>query len=190
MSIRVKTANVMMLLIIAIYYLVFNYVLAQTLSSEKGKADKPVSEMMDHAHIPIPIPNGVNQPKISLQIVKDTMSGYNLHIKLKHYAMMPPPADLTSMKALMSASISTQDNVAEGHAHLYVNGEKIQRIYGPDIHLPDVLFKAGVNMITVTLNNHGHMFWTYDGKQLLATVYINSQADPFMTYQFEPFKVD
>lgn len=190
MSIRIKTVNVIMLLIIAIYYLVFNDVLAQTLASKQDKANQPVAEMMDHAHIPIAIPNGIKQPQISLQIAKDAMSGYNLHIKLTHYAMTPPPADVQSMQALMSASISTQDNVAEGHAHLYINGDKIQRVYGRDIHLPEVLFKAGVNMITVTLNNHGHMFWTFDDKQVLATVYINSQADPFITYQFEPFKVD
>ena len=73
------------------------------------------------------------------------------------------------------------------NAHLYINGVKIQRIYGHALHLPANLFKSGINTVSVTLNNHGHMYWTAQGKKIVATLYVNDQTKEFITYRFESF---
>lgn len=89
----------------------------------------------------------------------------------------------------MAPTRDPDSGFVEGHAHLYVNGTKVQRVYDRDIHLPASLFQAGVNQISVTLNNHGHMHWTQDGRQLIATLFINPQAAQAVIYRFESFPV-
>ena len=145
--------------------------------------------MMDHSHMPIDVPDTVAVPALSLHIVKDIMSGYNLTLKVQRYTLIAPPEDISSMMGLMEAHINKKSGFIEGHAHLYVNGIKIQRIYGEHIHIPQNLFKNGINTVSVTLNNHGHMYWVADGKQVLATLYVNEAQTPFVTYQFESFPV-
>lgn len=141
---------------------------------------------MDHSHMPISIPANAKVPALSLYISRDIMSGYNLSLKLQRYHLTPPPEAL-SMDDLMGISIDTDSNFIEGHAHLYVNGIKIQRVYGENIHLPQKLFKAGVNTISITLNNHGHMYWTANDKKIIATLFVNQDKSPFVTYKFESF---
>jgi hypothetical protein len=116
------------------------------------------------------------------------MSGYNLTLKLQQYNLTPPPKAL-SMDDLMSVSFNAKSNFIEGHAHLYINGIKIQRIYGENVHLPQKLFKTGINTISITLNNHGHMYWVADNKKIIATLFINQDNTPFVTYKFESFPV-
>jgi len=55
------------------------------------------------------------------------------------------------------------------------------------LHLPANLFKSGINTVSVTLNNHGHMYWTAQGKKIVATLYVNDQTKEFITYRFESF---
>jgi len=145
--------------------------------------------VMDHSHMPIDVPDNVAVPALSLHLAKDIMSGYNLTLKVQRYTLMPPPEDISTMMELMEARINKKSGFIEGHAHLYINGIKIQRIYGEHIHIPQHLFKNGINTVSVTLNNHGHMYWVSQGKQILSTLYVNADKTPFVTYQFESFPV-
>lgn len=144
---------------------------------------------MDHSHMPITVPENATVPALSLMLETDVMSGYNLIVDTKNYIFMPPPAALDMMQ-LMSADIDEPTNQLKGHGHLYVNGVKIQRVYGKYVHLPASLFSSGVNTISVTLNNHGHMYWTVNEKKIVATLYINDQVDTLVTYRFESFPID
>ncbi len=145
------------------------------------------SGMMDHAHLPISVPKTIDNVSLSLSLVKDVMSGYNLTLLTNNYMLVPPPSE-ASMSTLMSATINTQSGFLEGHAHLYINGDKIQRVYGSNVHLPQVLFREGINSISVTLNNHGHMYWTMKDKKILSTLYINtSSPEPLVKNKFESF---
>jgi|GEM_PF-851606 len=142
--------------------------------------------MMDHSHIPVAVPDGIAIPSLSIVVERDWMSGLNLALHTENYALVPPPQGL-SMEALMQPSINPETAIAEGHAHLYINGEKVQRIYGNDVHLPDALFKPGLNQITVSINNHGHMYWTTNNRQILATLYVNVDSDDLVVHRFESF---
>lgn len=89
----------------------------------------------------------------------------------------------------MSVSIDKETGFVEGHAHLYINGIKIQRVYGLDVHLPAEHFKEGINTVSVTLNNHGHMHWTAHDKKIVSTLYIDSNAPEKVKHKFESFPV-
>lgn len=141
---------------------------------------------MDHSHLPIAAPTGAPAPALSLQLSPDAMSGYNLRLILENFSMMPPPFGLSDMADMMRDS-TDKNGVIEGHAHLYINGTKIQRLYGRDAHLPANLFRSGINQITVSINNHGHMYWTFDERQVLATLFINPASEQIVAHRFESF---
>ena len=141
---------------------------------------------MDHSHMPIAVPESVKPVALSLALTKDAMSGFNLTLHTRHYNLMPPRQNL-SMDESMAASINADSGYVEGHAHLYINGEKIQRIYGENVHLPEALFKQGTNSISVTLNNHGHMAWTMKGKKIVSTLYIDGILSAEIKHKFESY---
>lgn len=59
----------------------------------------------------------------------------------------------------------------EGHAHLYLDGEKISRLYGPWYDLPASAVPAGEHELTVTLNtNDDHAQWAVDGEPITDSV--------------------
>jgi hypothetical protein len=57
-----------------------------------------------------------------------------------------------------------------GHAHLYVDGEKVGRLYGPDVHLP---LDPGEHEIRVTLNGNDHADLEVDGVPVEATTTVD-----------------
>jgi hypothetical protein len=98
-----------------------------------------------HQHGTVEAPAGMT---VSLGVSADPMSGYNVHIVTTGFAWAPERASL--------------DHVAgEGHAHLYVNGEKVARVYGPWYHL-DALPSAAAE-VRVTLNTNTHDDYARDG---------------------------
>lgn len=126
---------------------------------------------MVHDYAPIQVPEGVPVPQLALQFHRDAMSGVNLHLQLKDFALAPPERE--ELAGLLN-----------GHAHLYVNGKKIQRVYGRDLHLPAELFKPGVNLVLVSLNAHSHAVWALGKKQLLASSFINLAVEPLVLHSF------
>jgi len=164
-----------------------NNVSAQT---EPNKQSSMMKMTMDHSHLPIAAPSNAPKPALSLSLTKDAMSGYNLHLQLARYQLMPPPEGVVSMSELMSATRDQETGFIEGHAHLYINGIKIQRVYGLDVHLPATHFKQGVNTVSVTLNNHGHMYWTVDEKKVVSTLYIDDTLPQLIKHKFDSFPVE
>lgn len=141
---------------------------------------------MDHSHTPIEVPDDVAAPAMALSVSVDAVSGFNLAVQLDNYLLSPPP-DLATMAELMGVEIDSASGMLTGHAHLYVNGKKIQRVYGKYVHLPATLFNDGVNQVSVTINNHGHMYWTVAGKKVIATTFINTDKAQPVLYSFASF---
>lgn len=141
--------------------------------------------MMDHSHMPIAVPAGVPLPALSLAITRDAMSGFNLTLHTDRFVLRSPPGGEPTMQELMAAPIDRATGYIEGHAHLYVNGEKIQRLYGHEVHLPGALLREGINQVTVSLNNHGHMYWTIENRQLLATLFVDGSRKEPVVHRFE-----
>lgn len=52
----------------------------------------------------------------------------------------------------------------EGHAHLYVDGQKIARLYGKWYHIEEL--SPGQHEITVTLNANDHREYAVNGENI------------------------
>lgn len=153
---------------------------------------------MDHSHTPIAVPDTALPPALSLKIVKDAISGYNLTLLSDSFTLIPPPDyaqgknDESAMKNMMASGACTDDaqgSQLTGHAHLYVNSVKIQRLYASVAHIPDSALQPGINQISVSINNHCHRYWTYQDKPIIATLFITPADTQLIKHRFESFPV-
>ena len=135
-----------------------------------AQSQKGPGHGMDHS--PLEMPAGLPVPQLELALFEDSMSGYNLEIRIRHFQFQPPQRGTEPLKELT------------GHAHLHINGEKIGRLYTSDVHLPGKLFHEGVNHITISLNSHTHRGWMSDGRELLATLMLNTEQTPLVRHHF------
>lgn len=98
-------------------------------------------------------------PSVTHLAFPDAMDGYNIQILTQNFTFAP-------------ASINGAVVENEGHAHLYVNGEKITRVYGGWVHLPSDALVPGANAVSITLNANDHSEWAVDGAPIASTVII------------------
>lgn len=131
-----------------------------------GSSVMPNAQTMPHLHDLRELPDSVVVPAIQLALYKDDKSGFNLHIQIEHYELEPPE------QSELQAS-----GIVQGHAHLFINGKKFSRVYAPYLHIPAEALLQGMNGLTVTLNDHSHSVWTKDGRQLLATVFVDTRPE-------------
>ena len=113
-------------------------------------------ENMDHsaAHdTPIDVPSE-DAPKVSLMLMADPMAGYNLHVTVENFVFHPEGASLAAVPG-------------QGHAHVYVNGEKLSRLYGEWMHIA-ALPKGDVT-VDVSLNSNDHRPLAVDGTPISAS---------------------
>jgi len=110
---------------------------------------------MDHAmmHDTLIEVDPANVPEVEITVMKDPMSGYNLHVMTDRFSFTPDAASKTHV-------------IGEGHAHVYANGVKLARLYGSWMHL-DKLPKGEVE-ITVSLNSNDHHPYANNGAPIEA----------------------
>lgn len=106
---------------------------------------------MNHNHEPMEIPEGQPIPSVDLVVHPDQMKGWNLEVKVSNFRFAPEHA-------------SSNDRPGEGHAHLYVNGEKITRIYGNWYYLG--ILEPGRNQLRVNLNSNDHKQLVHQGQPI------------------------
>jgi hypothetical protein len=108
--------------------------------------------MMHDTPLEIPV---LDAPTLRIVVMDDPMAGHNLHIMTSNFQFSPQNASL--------------DHVAgEGHAHVYVDGQKLSRVYGNWMHL-DAL-PSGEVTIEVTLNSNDHRPLSVAGTNIKASV--------------------
>jgi hypothetical protein len=90
------------------------------------------------------------------------MAGWNLHVKPQNFRFAPENA-------------STADILGEGHAHVYINGEKLGRLYANWIHLPSL--PEGDVEVKVSLNGNSHSPLMVGGVPVEAKLIIQSDDD-------------
>jgi len=98
-------------------------------------------------------------PTLSIKIEKDAMSGYNLTLLTTNFKFAPE-------------NVNKKNNGNEGHAHIYINGQKYRQ-YSPYFHIPAQFLKKGDNEIKVTLNSNDHGHFTVNKKPLEKVSKIN-----------------
>lgn len=94
-----------------------------------------------HDHeIPHSVPDGPDAPAVETRLMPDAVSGWNLYLATENFSFAPEKAGLKHV-------------AGEGHAHVYLDGRKIARLYGPWMHLPAL---AAGTTVDVTLNANDH----------------------------------
>lgn len=78
-------------------------------------------------------------PTIRLAVTDDSASGWNVHVVTEGFRFTPE-------------NTGGEARGGEGHAHLYVDGKKIARLYGPWYHLSPSAVPEGEHTLTVSVN--------------------------------------
>lgn len=96
-------------------------------------------------------------PGITLTVTADPVSGFNVHADCTNLTWAPEKAGLDHVDG-------------EGHAHVYVDGEKVARLYGEWYHLTGLT--PGTHEVKVSLNGNTHAAYAVDGVEIADTVTI------------------
>ena len=106
-----------------------------------------------HHHEAIALTDAALAPSVAIRVEADAMAGWNLQILTTRFAFAPERVNQVHVPG-------------EGHAHVYVDGKKYARLYGPWVHLESL--GSGSHEIRVTLNANDHREFTLDGVKIEA----------------------
>ena len=129
---------------------------APTSHSDHGDPATPAAHNHDEL---LSLPAGGNMPTLEIAVVKDPVAGWNLQLTTGNFRFAPEHASQPHM-------------AGEGHAHVYVNGDKIARLYGPWMHIASL--PEGTAHLEVTLNSNDHRALAIDGTPIRAMVMIEN----------------
>jgi hypothetical protein len=99
-------------------------------------------------------------PELELLVSRDPASGWNVKIDVTRFRFAPEHASLAHQEG-------------EGHAHLYVNGAKVARIYAPWFHLASL--PRGKVTVDVALYANDHRGLTVEGEPLMRSVVVDNE---------------
>lgn len=102
-----------------------------------------------------------NAPTVDFTVTEDAKSGWNVRVDTTNFEFTP-------------GSVNADNVAGEGHAHLYVDGQKVARLYGPDFHYGETF--DGTKTFRVTLNANDHSEYAVDGEVIEATQKVTHQA--------------
>ena len=94
-------------------------------------------------------------PTITLLLTPEDGGGANLHMMTKNFRFAPK-------------AVNGPHQPGEGHAHIYIDGTKIDRAYSPWVHIGDIPDDA--QMLTVTLNANDHSALATGDQPITATI--------------------
>lgn len=125
-----------------------------TLSNSSQQSPHPPSSEAAHNHRKLEIPAGQPLPSVTLTVRPDPMRGWNLQVQTANFRFAP--------EHIMQSSLPS-----EGHAHLYVDGKKVTRLYSEWYYLENL--QPGRREITVSLSTNQHEELTHNGRAIAAT---------------------
>ena len=131
-----------------------------TLDSHDHDHNVAAETTMDHVHNHdqmIDLPEGTNTPTIEMVLYEDAVSGWNLQIITTNFSFTPE-------------AVNQENKAGEGHAHIYVNGDKLARLYSPWMHIGKL--PAGQVTVSASLNANDHSTLSVGNKPLSAEVVI------------------
>ena len=117
------------------------------------------SAMHAHAHDElVEVTEGETAPAVAVHLMPDPGGGWNLHVMARNFTFAPE-------------SVNGAHVHGQGHAHLYLNGDKIARLYGPWFHI--AALPPGEHTLSVTLNANDHRTYGVGGEAVEAAVAVN-----------------
>ena len=115
------------------------------------------SDDHDHGYEKIEIPEAMAVPRVNIEVNQDPQSGWNVHVTTENFRFAPENSGL-------------EHYPGEGHAHLYVDGQKIARLYAKWYHIEEL--SSGQHEITVTLNANNHSEYAVNGESISASAIV------------------
>ena len=113
-------------------------------------------EHHDHGGV-VEVAEGVPVPTIAIDISEDPVEGWNLRVLTTDFRIVPE-------------NVSTAHIDGEGHMHIYIDGEKVSRLYGEWHHLGPL--SPGEHEVRVELSANDHSAMAVDGEVIDATAVI------------------
>lgn len=114
-----------------------------------------------HVHGSIEVaPEGA--PQVDLTVEADPTGGWNVTLDTANFTFTPETVNAAHVPGT-------------GHAHLYVDGVKVARLYSAHFHLADL--PPGPRQITVSLNTNDHMHYVVGGQPVEAHTIVNRTKD-------------
>ena len=126
--------------------------------SHNGTSHDGMSYDGDHAHPQLEVSTDLPVPAVVLAAYQDAVNGWNLQLQLENFEFAP-------------ATVNEAGPQNEGHAHLYINGEKVTRLYSDWYYLGEL--DPGENEIVVTLNSNIHEDLTVNGEVISASTVVS-----------------
>ena len=124
----------------------------QTASSDHGN-NAPL-----HAHDEM-FDGGDQPPRLQLALTPDALGGWNLNLMTENFQFVPE-------------RVGGEAALGEGHAHLYIDGVKIARLYSAWHHLGGL--NKGQHEIMVSLNAHDHRVFADNGQPVQAILIVDA----------------
>jgi len=105
-------------------------------------------------------------PTIGLDVKKDSTGGFNVHVITTNFRWTPEMASGTHVEG-------------QGHAHVYLAGQKIVRLYNNWFHLNTFQFATtpGEQPLRVELVGNDHAPITVNGQQISSELLVDVPAD-------------
>ncbi|MDJ1176510.1 hypothetical protein [Roseofilum capinflatum] len=107
-----------------------------------------------HSHGRLEIPPGQPIPQVNLIVHPDQNTGWNLELQVENFQFAPQ-------------NMYQENSLNEGHAHLFINGDKVTRIYGSWYYIKAL--PPGNHEITVVLSSNHHQDFVFEGQLIQDT---------------------
>lgn len=140
------------LIYLSIASILIGVIIAPAFRDMPGQATEigAMTQPMPHAILDVP---ALGAPQVALVVEKDPVDGWNITVMTMNFSFTPD-------------MVNSENVTNTGHAHLYIDGMKTARLYGPYFHLPDL--SAGKYDIAVTLSSNDHAYYHVGGDRIEA----------------------
>jgi len=124
--------------------------------TDHGQETHTSTDAVAHDHSEIIALAAESAPTVEAMLHKDPKGGWNLEVTTTSFRFAPE-------------HVSTAHIDGEGHAHVYINGKKISRMYGNWMQLPSV---TTGDVVAVILSSNDHKTLTIGAKSISASVMV------------------
>lgn len=146
-----KYITISLLFGIALGYLLF-LGLDELSSEEKSAEPARYGSDMSHVHSSLEVMSEFI-PELSVNVYRDDESGFNIQLMLENFSFAPE-------------SVNSESTENQGHAHVYINDEKIARIYSEWFHVDSRYLNNLQNTMRITLNANDHSEWSINNEPI------------------------
>jgi hypothetical protein len=135
----------------------------ETSSVPTGATNGTLSDRIDQAGHQFRNVDEDTAPKVDVEVIEDPMGGWNLRLDTGNFRWAPE-------------NVSTDAVPGEGHAHVFMDGKKVARLYGPWFYVSPSSMTKGKHTFTVSLNANDHTAYAVDDVQITDSVTLTASG--------------